>query len=131
MTKEEKVEYWMDLSDYDMESADAMFETKRYLYVGFMCHQAIEKIFKAYYSKLKEDAPPYIHKLVRIAELAGFYDEFSEAQKKFIDTIEPLNIKARYPDYKANLLKQLSPQICQTLIRETKILQQWIKEKLS
>ena len=49
---EEKIKYWTDLSDYDLETAEALFLTKRYLYVGFMCHQTIEKIFKAYISKL-------------------------------------------------------------------------------
>jgi hypothetical protein len=36
MTNAEKIQYWINLSDYDMETADAMLLTKRYLYVGFM-----------------------------------------------------------------------------------------------
>ena len=55
MTIEEKIKYWIELSDYDIETADAVLQTKRYLYVGFMCHQTIEKIFKAVYTKLKEE----------------------------------------------------------------------------
>ena len=39
----EKVTYWVEMSDYDLETAKAMQETGRYLYVGFMCHQTIEK----------------------------------------------------------------------------------------
>ncbi|MDR1321409.1 MAG: HEPN domain-containing protein [Gracilibacteraceae bacterium] len=39
----ERVEYWLELADYDFETAKAMLQTKRYLYVGFMRHQAIEK----------------------------------------------------------------------------------------
>jgi hypothetical protein len=38
-----KIKYWIDLSDYDLETAEAMFQSKRFLYVGFMCHQTIEK----------------------------------------------------------------------------------------
>jgi len=38
-----KVLYWIEISDYDLDTAEAMLESKRYLYVGFMCHQAIEK----------------------------------------------------------------------------------------
>ena len=41
-----KVKYWIDISDYDFETAKAMLDSKRFLYVGFMCHQTIEKIFK-------------------------------------------------------------------------------------
>ena len=43
-----KVQYWIEISDYDLDTAEAMLGSTRYLYVGFMCHQAIEKIFKAY-----------------------------------------------------------------------------------
>ena len=34
MTAEEKINYWIELSDYDLETASAMLQTKRYLYVG-------------------------------------------------------------------------------------------------
>ncbi len=34
-----KMRYWLDLSDYDLETASAMLTSGRYLYVGFMCHQ--------------------------------------------------------------------------------------------
>lgn len=43
--------YWLDLAEYDLETAEAMFVSERYLYVGFMCHQTIEKAPKAIYSK--------------------------------------------------------------------------------
>ena len=43
----DKVTYWTDLSDYDFDTAEAMLVSGRYLYVGFMCHQSIEKILKA------------------------------------------------------------------------------------
>ena len=43
MTKEEKTAYWLDLADYDIETAEGLFVVKRWLYVGFMCHQVIEK----------------------------------------------------------------------------------------
>jgi HEPN domain-containing protein len=36
----DKTEYWLDLAKYDLETAKAMLYSKRYLYVGFMCHQA-------------------------------------------------------------------------------------------
>ena len=46
---DEKIRYWVDISEYDLATAEAMLTTGRYLYVGFMCHQAIEKILKAHY----------------------------------------------------------------------------------
>jgi len=130
MTTNDKVIYWTELSDYDFETTIAMLYTGRYLYVGFMCHQVIEKIFKAFYSKLKEEMPPYSHKLAYLAIQGGFYELFNEEQQKFIDQLEPLNIKTRYPDYKKELAKKLTQEKCREIIDNTKILQQWIKEQL-
>ena len=127
---ESKIKYWMDLSDYDLETAEAMLQSKRYLYVGFMCHQAIEKALKAYYIQLKSEAAPYTHSLSFLAKQGGFYEKFSEKQKEFIDQIEPLNIEARYPSHKERLLKSLSDLKCLEIIQSTKEIQKWIKEKL-
>lgn len=68
-----KVKYWIELSDYDLETAEAMLKSKRYLYVGFMCHQTIEKAFKAYYFFLKSDVAPYSHSLSYLAKKVDFY----------------------------------------------------------
>ena len=130
MTIEEKINYWVELSDYDLDTAVAMLQTRRYLYVGFMCHQAIEKIFKAVYSKNIENTPPFVHKLSFIAQQGNFYEHFSEAQKDFIDQMEPLNIKTRYPDDKKELAKKLNHVKCVEIFDKTKELLQWTKGKL-
>ncbi len=67
MTNEEKVKYWTDIANYDIETAKAMLASERYLYVGFMCHQAVEKMLKAYFTKAKEDTSPFIHNLKTLA----------------------------------------------------------------
>ncbi len=126
----DKITYWVDISDYDLETAEAMLQSQRYLYVGFMCHQTIEKIFKAYYTKLLPEAVPYTHSLSFLAKKGGFYNTFSDEQKDFIDQLEPLNIEARYPSYKERLLKSLTEAKCKEIIAHTKNLQQWIKAKL-
>jgi len=42
----DKVAYWIDIANYDIDTAEAMYQTGRWLYVAFMCHQAIEKTLK-------------------------------------------------------------------------------------
>ena len=37
----DKVAYWTDIADYDLKTAEAMYQTGRWLYVAFMCHQVI------------------------------------------------------------------------------------------
>ena len=53
--------YWLDIVDYDLATAEAMYSTGRWLYVGFMCHQVIEKVLKAYWCGTRDDDPPYTH----------------------------------------------------------------------
>jgi len=93
----DKVTYWAEMSDYDFDTAAAMLETRRFLYVGFMCHQVIEKILKAYWSKVYEEPPLKIHSLSRLAEKTGLDKEMSEEQLDFIDSLEPLNIEGALP----------------------------------
>ena len=126
----DKVTYWIEMSDYDFDTAKAMLETKRYLYVAFMCHQTIEKILKAYWSNVLEEPPLKIHSLSRLAEKSGLDKDMSEEQTDFIDELEPLNIEARYPSYKERLMKSLTPERCNELIEQTDKLRIWIKSKL-
>jgi len=127
---DKKTTYWIDISDYDLETANAMLQSKRYLYVGYMCHQTIEKAFKAYFTKATSETPPYSHSLSFLAKKGGLYELLTEAQKEFIDQIEPLNIEARYPSHKERLMKSLTDAKCIEIIQKTKELQEWIKEKL-
>jgi HEPN domain-containing protein len=107
---DEKVKYWVDLYDYD--TAIAMQQSSRYLYVGFMCHQTIEKILKAYYVSALNEPAPYTHRLSLLIEKAGLSEQFSDHFNDLIDLLEPLNIEARYPSYKESLLKSLSKDKC-------------------
>ncbi len=126
----DKVTYWMEMSDYDFDTANAMFITGRYLYVGFMCHQVIEKILKAYWSNVLEEPPLKIHSLSRLAEKSDLDKEMSDDQLDFIDELEPLNIEARYPSYKERLMRSLNTERCKELIRKTDDLRSWIKNRL-
>ena len=130
MTTQEKVQYWLDIADYDLETAEAMYNTGRWLYVGFMCHQVIEKTLKAYWCGTQPEDPPYTHNLVQLSGRSGLTDVLSDEQNFFIAKMMPLNIEARYPSYKKHLSKQLTKPACRDMIDQTKELQSWIKSKL-
>lgn len=118
------------MAEYDFETAKAMLKSKRYLYVGFMCNQVIEKMLKAYFVKSKGEQPPYTHKLIRLAEEGNLYKIMSDEQKDFIDFITPLNIEARYPTQKQQILDSLNKENCNNIIKETEKFVIWIKSKL-
>jgi HEPN domain-containing protein len=101
--------YWLEMADYDLETARAMLHAKRFIYVGFMCQQVIEKSLKGLIVSLNpETSAPYIHNLTKLAKLAGIYDEMDSECKDTIDFLEPLNIEARYPSSKDKLLSSLT-----------------------
>lgn len=127
----EKISYWVDLSEYDLETSRVMLLGRRFLYVGFMCHQVIEKILKAYFVFIKNDKPPYTHNLTYLAKLSGIYENMTDSQKDILDLLEPLNIEARYPTYKDDLLNTLSYNKCEYIIHKTEELYIWIKNQLS
>ena len=126
----DKVEYWIELAEYDLDTAKAMLKSKRYLYVGFMCNQVIEKIIKAYFVKVKNEQPPYTHKLIRLAEESNLYKLMSEKQKNFMFIVTPLNVEARYPTQKQDILKSLNKEKCKKIINQTEDMMIWIKKKL-
>ncbi len=62
---------WLESAQYDIDSADAMFRTSRYLYVVFLCHLAIEKSLKAVIAEATGEIPPRSHDLTFLAKRTG------------------------------------------------------------
>jgi HEPN domain-containing protein len=128
MSDYDKYEYWLELSDYDLVVAKDMLKSKHYLYVGFMCHQSVEKALKAVFVR---DYPPenlpYTHRLLKLAESSAILNKLSQGQKRFLADIDPFNIEARYPDTKDKLLSGLTKDYCEELIKRTKEFTKWLQ----
>ena len=63
MNQEEKYNYWLDIAEYDMVSAEAMLNAGRYAYVPFMCQQSLEKFVKGLYNYYIDDNVPRVHNI--------------------------------------------------------------------
>jgi HEPN domain-containing protein len=129
---DDKVSYWLGIADYDLDCARVMFNGGKYLYVGFMCHQVVEKALKAVITRdcAEDEIPPKIHHLSRLANKAGVFARLTETQKSFLADLNPLNIEARYPEYKDRIAATLSKEVCIKLIKDTEEMLCWIKEQL-
>jgi HEPN domain-containing protein len=90
----------------------------------------VEKLFKAYYVKVKNETPPFKHDLEYLAKQSGLYDLLNEKQIAFIEILNPLNIEARYPDYKNKIAEYLTAERTQNIYEQTEELLQWTKEKI-
>jgi len=126
----ENIKYWVEISEYDLETADAMFRTKRFLYVGFMCHQSIEKILKALYTKIYNEVVPYTHNLGFLISKTNLVELMDENKNSFINELEPMNVESRYPKYKEQIRAYLSEEKCIDILAKTKEMHEWIKQML-
>jgi HEPN domain-containing protein len=128
---EDRIRYWVEMAEYDLETARVMMTGRRFLYVGFMCHQVIEKILKGLYVFQQKRTPPYTHNLSYLAHEIGLDNKLSDDQKDLMDILEPLNVEARYPTYKEQLLRSLSEEKSKEILLKTERLYLWIKQQLS
>jgi HEPN domain-containing protein len=123
------VAHWVERSQYDLDSAKVMLDAGRYLYVAYMCQQAIEKILKAMIANQgKENFP--IHNLNRLAELASIRKELTSEQFNFLAELTPYHIEARYGDYKENLYEVIGKEEAQRVYKKTLDIHKWLYLKI-
>jgi HEPN domain-containing protein len=127
-----KVKYWLDLSDEDMSVAKVLLDGKKLLYCCFMCHLAVEKALKAVIAKdcAEDDLPPKWHNLTKLAHHAKIFEIMPKEQQDFLEDLNPLNIEARYPEYKNKIASAISKESCLNLIVKTEEMLCWIKKQL-
>ncbi len=130
MAKEDIVKAWLDHVHEDISAAECLFQGGHWLYVAFLCHQAIEKALKAYYSATHDDDPRYTHSHAKLLEDCGLVDEISPEHLRFLNLMVPMYIKARYPEQKVAAARTLNKEACEHIIKTTKQLTQWIEERL-
>jgi HEPN domain-containing protein len=85
---QKSIDNWLALAEYDLATAEAMLQTQRLLYVGFMCQQAIEKILKACFVKYRGVTPPYTHNLLRLVAELSWKEDIGDRR---LETLETLN----------------------------------------
>jgi len=130
MTNFKKCDYWLELADDDVLTANVLLQGERFLHCGYFCHQAVEKAFKAVIAKKTGRVPPRIHELPRLSRIGGFWDGMSDGQRKAVDNLVPLQLEGRYPAYKEQLSKALTADFCAELVTQTEALLCWIKQRL-
>lgn len=108
MSNKDRAYKWLDIVAEDLSVAEDLYKTGHWLYVGFMCHQVVEKTLKSYWCVCRDDDPPYLHAHDRIAKGCGLYTKMTEEQKDFLEGIKRLNIEARYQEYKDEVARTLN-----------------------
>ena len=126
----DKVEYWLELCEDDVKAASAMLKSKNYLWTGFICHLIAEKALKAAIANITNEIPPKTHDLPRLAGKTNLRDDISEEHMLLLKKLMPLQIEARYPEYKEKISALLTEVYCAKLVNDTEDFLCWIKAKL-
>jgi len=128
MNKQEKVDYWLDIAEYDFKTAEAMYKSNRYLYVAFMCQQALEKMIKALYISRFDDEPPRSHNLTFLFQKTKI--EIDDDRLDLFDQLTSFYIEGRYPEYKQKLSQFIDKKRAQDFLIKTKEAYKWLKSHL-
>ena len=124
-----KADYWLAMCD-DLITAKAMLDARRLLWMGFICHLVAEKAFKAVMTEKTNEVPPKIHDLRTLAKRSGLLGDLSDEQQDLLEQLNPLQIEARYPEYKDKIATTLTLDKCQKIYSETEAFLCWIKQRL-
>jgi HEPN domain-containing protein len=123
---EKQVKYWRKGADEAWETAQDLVERDRRISFGlFFAHLALEKIIKAHVWRVKKTAPPHIHNLSRLAELAEI--SLGDENKKVLAEINEFNIAGRYSDM---LLPPPSFEEAKQYLQRAKGTFKWLKSLL-
>jgi len=139
MNNQEKYSYWEEYARYDLDTAEVMFDTGRYLYSVFMCQQALEKIVKGIFVLYTGEEPVKTHNISlvfnRLCERNEFRkcitdDDFEHRKSEYIPVFVRLlafYISTRYPSYKEKLTAILTKSEAQEVLNKTKEAFVWVQ----
>jgi len=117
---------WIALADYDLETAAHMLQTRRYLYVIFLCHLALEKLLKAHVVELTQAIPPRTHDLIYLVKKGGL--EIPQPYLEFIGKINTASIPTRYPEDLQRALSDYPESVARNYLGQTQEIATWLMQ---
>lgn len=91
------IDYWQNTANNDIETADILIASGKYIEGMFFCHLAIEKIVKALVVKETNDIPIRSHDLFRLIEIANI--QVNEEQSAHVQILMKYQLEGRYPEF--------------------------------
>jgi HEPN domain-containing protein len=123
------VVHWVEWVEYDLGTAKAMLDTGRYLYSGYMCQQAAEKLLKVMIAQQNKENLP-IHNLSRLVEITEMKNQLNSEQFNFLEELTPYRIEARYGDHKGSLSEIINEQKAKEIYKKTQGIFKWLYREI-
>ena len=119
---------WLQSMEYDLKTVSTLLKDRKYIYVVFMCHLAIEKALKAVLSEMFKELPPYTHNLNRLIELGNI--KLPHKHQDFINKINLQSVPTRYPEDFKKLSKEFNKKIAEDYLKQTRGVITWLKQNI-
>ncbi len=116
---------WLKQADYDMGTAEYMFNGERYFYAVFMCHLSIEKALKGLYQKRLNELPPKVHNLIYL--LNKIEIKLPEHVGRFLVKLNEASIITRYPDEIDKMQRDFTNPVVKDILSKSREALEWIK----
>ncbi|GAB6173082.1 HEPN domain-containing protein [Paradesulfitobacterium aromaticivorans] len=139
MTSREKYEYWLEAALYDLETAKAMLNAGRYVYVTFMCQQTIEKMTKGIYQLFTDSEPPMVHNIWNILKqlkkditlenyfsVEMFEEKLTEYKSFFVELLS-YYISGRYPSFKEKISTSIDVNRAKRVLNQGMEVFEWLE----
>ncbi|MDI6731259.1 MAG: HEPN domain-containing protein [Candidatus Margulisbacteria bacterium] len=114
----EKVGFWVENAEYDLQTAEAMNNSSRYAYTAFMCQQSIEKILKGIYLQDNNKEAPRSHNLSYLIGLLNY--SFQENTIALLAELSTYYLEGRYPTYKEKMAQLINKDKSAEILKQTK-----------
>jgi HEPN domain-containing protein len=122
---EKRIANWLESSDYDIKTAEHMYNTRRYVYVLFLCHLATEKLLKALFEAALKKPPPKSHNLIYLLNEIGL--KVPDDHLEMLGSLNDLSVVTRYPEDMKALVKAFNRARVGDYLVKTKGLLKWLK----
>jgi HEPN domain-containing protein len=118
---------WLKQAEYDINTAEFMYDGGRFFYAVFMCHLSVEKALKGLFQQKLQETPPKTHNLVYLLSKIGIRPD--ENIGKIITKLNEASIATRYPDDIDVLQRNYTQAVTKQILSQTKEALEWIKRQ--
>lgn len=123
--EQKQIVYWKTTALDNLETAEILFEKRKFRECLFFCHLTIEKLLKAHFVKAQKDFAPKVHNLEYLYSKTNH--TLPESYYDFLPRIMVYNIEGRYPDYD---FPQPSKETTSEYLKTSKEIIEWLLQKL-
>ena len=128
MTTEEKFEFWFEYAQNDLDTAEAMFKSGRWMYVYITCQQALEKLVKGLYLFYVDDNIPRLHNINAI--LSKFSERLPQQMKdEHLDLFRQLSDfykDSRYTEYMHRINDTVNEAAAKSILDKSMEAYKWL-----